>query len=140
MSLRVLVVDDEPGITELLGSYLAKEGYAVARLVREEMTNAGRGDLGLEAVEGVVLEDLAPGALGGVVALARPDEQDEFDKKPDVELDVTAEDDVVEADIVVEDDTPEQDRKAQPLYELFETGPMKRIAKYGGLPKPTGCV
>lgn len=32
------------------------------------------------------------------------------------------------------------DRKAQPLYDLFQTGPMKRIAKYGGLPKPTGCV
>jgi tRNA 2-thiouridine synthesizing protein E len=32
------------------------------------------------------------------------------------------------------------DRKAQKLYDLFETGPMKRIAKYGGLPKPTGCV
>lgn len=31
-------------------------------------------------------------------------------------------------------------RAAQPLYDLFETGPMKRIAKYGGLPKPTGCV
>ncbi len=32
------------------------------------------------------------------------------------------------------------DRKAQPLYDLFLTGPMKRIAKFGGLPKPTGCV
>ena len=32
------------------------------------------------------------------------------------------------------------DRTAKPLYDLFETGPMKRIAKYGGLPKPTGCV
>lgn len=32
------------------------------------------------------------------------------------------------------------DRKAQPLYDLFETGPMKRIAKYGGLAKPTGCI
>lgn len=32
------------------------------------------------------------------------------------------------------------DRKAKPLYELFESGVMKRIAKYGGLPKPTGCV
>jgi len=32
------------------------------------------------------------------------------------------------------------DRKAQPLYDLFVSGPMKRIAKYGGLPKPTGCV
>ena len=31
-------------------------------------------------------------------------------------------------------------RKAKPLYELFESGVMKRIAKYGGLPKPTGCV
>lgn len=32
------------------------------------------------------------------------------------------------------------DRKAKELYDLFESGPMKRIAKYGGLPKPTGCV
>lgn len=32
------------------------------------------------------------------------------------------------------------DRKAKALYELFESGPMKKIAKYGGLPKPTGCV
>lgn len=32
------------------------------------------------------------------------------------------------------------DRKAQPLYDLFQTGPMKRIAKWGGLPKPRGCV
>lgn len=32
------------------------------------------------------------------------------------------------------------DRKAKALYDLFESGPMKRIAKYGGLPKPTGCV
>lgn len=32
------------------------------------------------------------------------------------------------------------DRKAKPLYAIFESGPMKKIAKYGGLPKPTGCV
>lgn len=32
------------------------------------------------------------------------------------------------------------DRKAKPLYELFQSGVMKRIAKYGGMPKPTGCV
>ncbi len=32
------------------------------------------------------------------------------------------------------------DRKASALQKLFEGGPMKRIAKYGGLPKPTGCV
>lgn len=32
------------------------------------------------------------------------------------------------------------DRKAKRLYEVFESGPMKKIAKYGGLPKPTGCV
>lgn len=32
------------------------------------------------------------------------------------------------------------DRKAKHLYSLFESGVMKRIAKYGGLPKPTGCV
>lgn len=31
-------------------------------------------------------------------------------------------------------------RKAAPLYDLFKSGPMKKIAKYGGLPKPTGCV
>ena len=32
------------------------------------------------------------------------------------------------------------DRKAKRLYEIFESGVMKRIAKWGGLPKPTGCV
>ena len=32
------------------------------------------------------------------------------------------------------------DRKASKLYEVFQSGPMKKIAKYGGLPKPTGCV
>lgn len=32
------------------------------------------------------------------------------------------------------------DRKAKDLYALFESGPMKRIAKYGAMPKPTGCV
>ena len=32
------------------------------------------------------------------------------------------------------------DRKAKPLYELFQSGVMKRIAKWGALPKPTGCV
>ena len=32
-----------------------------------------------------------------------PDEDSGFDNKPDIELDVTAEGDVVEADIVVED-------------------------------------
>lgn len=33
-----------------------------------------------------------------------------------------------------------KDRKAKELYDLFQTGPMKRICKWGGLPKPTGCV
>lgn len=33
-----------------------------------------------------------------------------------------------------------QDRSAKELYALFQTGPMKRICKWGGLPKPTGCV
>jgi tRNA 2-thiouridine synthesizing protein E len=33
-----------------------------------------------------------------------------------------------------------QDRRAKELYDLFESGPMKRICKWGGLPKPTGCV
>ncbi|MDH5648044.1 MAG: TusE/DsrC/DsvC family sulfur relay protein [Gammaproteobacteria bacterium] len=32
------------------------------------------------------------------------------------------------------------DRKAGPLNDLFGGGPMKKIAKFGGLPKPTGCV
>jgi len=32
------------------------------------------------------------------------------------------------------------DRKAKPLYEAFKSGPMKIIAKYAGLPQPTGCV
>ncbi len=26
------------------------------------------------------------------------------------------------------------------LFALWATGPMKPITKYGGLPKPTGCV
>lgn len=26
------------------------------------------------------------------------------------------------------------------LFDLWNTGPMKPITKYGGLPKPTGCV
>ena len=26
------------------------------------------------------------------------------------------------------------------LFDLWQTGPMKPITKYGGLPKPTGCV
>jgi len=31
-------------------------------------------------------------------------------------------------------------RKARELYQLFETSPMKRIAKWGGLPKTHGCL
>ena len=26
------------------------------------------------------------------------------------------------------------------LFKIWQTGPMKPITKYGGLPKPTGCV
>ncbi|MFC1674091.1 TusE/DsrC/DsvC family sulfur relay protein [Pseudomonadota bacterium] len=26
------------------------------------------------------------------------------------------------------------------MFNVFETGPMKLICKWGGLPKPTGCV
>ncbi|MDD5393557.1 MAG: TusE/DsrC/DsvC family sulfur relay protein [Thiothrix sp.] len=26
------------------------------------------------------------------------------------------------------------------LFSMWKTGPMKPITKYGGLPKPTGCV
>ena len=32
----------------------------------------------------------------------------------------------------------EQDQTA--VFKLWMTGPMKPITKYGGLPKPTGCV
>lgn len=32
----------------------------------------------------------------------------------------------------------EMDQKE--LFQLWMTGPMKPITKYGGLPKPTGCV
>jgi tRNA 2-thiouridine synthesizing protein E len=31
-----------------------------------------------------------------------------------------------------------QDQKE--IFKLWMTGPMKPITKYGGLPKPTGCV
>lgn len=32
------------------------------------------------------------------------------------------------------------DRKGSFLNEIFNAAPMKKIAKWGGLPKPTGCV
>jgi tRNA 2-thiouridine synthesizing protein E len=32
----------------------------------------------------------------------------------------------------------EEDQKA--MFDLWMTGPMKPITKYGGMPKPTGCV
>lgn len=28
----------------------------------------------------------------------------------------------------------------QDMFKMWTTGPMKPITKYGGLPKPTGCV
>jgi len=31
-----------------------------------------------------------------------------------------------------------EDKKV--LFRIWNTGPMKPITKYGGLPKPTGCV
>ena len=31
-----------------------------------------------------------------------------------------------------------EDQKA--IFKMWMTGPMKPITKYGGLPKPTGCV
>lgn len=31
-------------------------------------------------------------------------------------------------------------RDKKELFKQWMTGPMKPIAKYGGLPKPTGCV
>ncbi|MDD3884081.1 MAG: TusE/DsrC/DsvC family sulfur relay protein [Gallionella sp.] len=31
-----------------------------------------------------------------------------------------------------------EDQKA--MFDLWMTGPMKPITKYGGMPKPTGCV
>ncbi len=32
------------------------------------------------------------------------------------------------------------ERDQKDLFSLWMTGPMKPITKYGGLPKPTGCV
>lgn len=32
------------------------------------------------------------------------------------------------------------DEDQSALFKLWMTGPMKPITKYGGLPKPTGCV
>lgn len=32
------------------------------------------------------------------------------------------------------------DRDQKELFQVWMTGPMKPITKYGGLPKPTGCV
>ena len=32
------------------------------------------------------------------------------------------------------------DTDSKHLYDVFKKGPMKMICKWGGLPKPTGCV
>ena len=32
------------------------------------------------------------------------------------------------------------ERDSKELFDLWMTGPMKPITKYGGMPKPTGCV
>jgi len=32
------------------------------------------------------------------------------------------------------------DVSSKELYDVFKKGPMKLICKWGGLPKPTGCV
>lgn len=32
------------------------------------------------------------------------------------------------------------ERDQKELFQIWMTGPMKPITKYGGLPKPTGCV
>ncbi len=32
------------------------------------------------------------------------------------------------------------ERDHKDLFKIWMTGPMKPITKYGGLPKPTGCV
>ena len=32
------------------------------------------------------------------------------------------------------------DMDKKELFQMWMTGPMKPISKYGGLPKPTGCV
>ena len=32
------------------------------------------------------------------------------------------------------------DTSSKDLYAIFKKGPMKLICKWGGLPKPTGCV
>lgn len=34
----------------------------------------------------------------------------------------------------------EMDVSTKDLYDIFQKGPMKLICKWGGLPKPTGCV
>ncbi|MEE9492173.1 MAG: TusE/DsrC/DsvC family sulfur relay protein [Gammaproteobacteria bacterium] len=31
-------------------------------------------------------------------------------------------------------------RDQKEIFKMWMTGPMKPISKYGGLPKPTGCV
>ncbi|MCR4376821.1 MAG: TusE/DsrC/DsvC family sulfur relay protein [Rhodospirillales bacterium] len=36
--------------------------------------------------------------------------------------------------------TKAMDVDKKELFNVFETGPMKLICKWGGLPKPTGCV
>ena len=49
----------------------------------------------------------------------------------------------VAAEIKVGDTAPDftlKDQDQKDVFNLWMTGPMKPITKYGGMPKPTGCV
>ena len=67
----------------------------------------------------------------------------------DLELDDTKWDQILKArDYYVENSSVPPIRKfakfidmdKKELFKMWMTGPMKPISKYGGLPKPTGCV
>src|SRR5260370_9083499 len=65
--VRVLVVDDEPGIRQSLGGVLEDEGYAVHSV---ESGEACQAELGLHAYE-LVLHDIWHPGMDGMETLAR---------------------------------------------------------------------
>src|SRR5260370_20819051 len=65
--VRVLVVDDEPGIRQSLGGVLEDEGYAVHSV---ESGEACLAELGLHGYELVLLDIWLPG-MDGMETLAR---------------------------------------------------------------------
>lgn len=64
MGARILVVDDEPEICELVAVYLEAEGFTVERLHDGAAALARVADASAPAIDLVILDVMLPGASG----------------------------------------------------------------------------